>query len=155
MSEQRPVSRPMERAWVALMRSQRRVLEAIEQDLKAAGFPPLQWYDVMLELDRAEGGKLRPFEIEKRTLFAQYNLSRLIDRLVRDGLVTRESFADDRRGQWIVITEAGRAKRAAMWQVYGAAIQKHLGAGLTDSQADDVADLLADVAALPASLRQQ
>ena len=142
----RPISRAVELAWVALMRGQRRVFEAIERDLKASGLPPLSWYDVMLELDRAEGGRLRPFEIEKRTLFAQPNLSRLIDRLEADGLVTRKTFAEDRRGQWVEITESGRAKRAAMWSVYGAAIQKHLGVKLGDDNAAKLAELLGPVA---------
>lgn len=125
------------------MRNQRRVFESIEQDLKAAGFPPLAWYDVMLELDRAEEGRLRPQEIEKRTLFAQPNLSRMVDRLERDGLVRREAFHDDGRGQWVVITDAGRDKRAAMWSVYGAAIEKHFGAKLGEAKADQLAELLA------------
>ncbi|WP_172746240.1 MarR family transcriptional regulator, partial [Neorhizobium sp. T7_12] len=68
------------RAWVRLMRAQQLVLGAIEQDLKAADLPPLGWYDVLLELSRAEGGRLRPYEIEERTLLAQHNLSRLLDR---------------------------------------------------------------------------
>jgi DNA-binding MarR family transcriptional regulator len=138
----RPISHEVELAWVALMRGQRHVFDAIERDLKLAGFPPLAWYDVMLELDRAEGGRLRPFEIEKRTLFAQPNLSRLIDRLVRDGLVVRRKFDEDRRGQWIAITEAGRAKRAAMWSVYGGAIQKHLGRKLGNENSARLAELL-------------
>jgi len=136
------LSPAVERAWVALMRSQRRVFEAIEQDLKAAGLPPLAWYDVLLELDRAGQGRLRPYEIERRTLFAQYNLSRLIDRLEREGLVERQAYDEDGRGQWVVITREGRARRKAMWVVYGAAIQKHLGAGLDDAQATQVAELL-------------
>ncbi len=32
-------------AWIRLMRVQSRVLDAVEQDLKKAGFPPLAWYD--------------------------------------------------------------------------------------------------------------
>ena len=75
----------VELASVGLMRSQRRIFDAIEQELKQAGLPPLGWYDVMLELDRAEEGRLRPFEIEQRTLFAQPNLSRMMDRLERRG----------------------------------------------------------------------
>jgi len=34
------------------MRVQSRVLDAVEQDLKKAGFPPLAWYDALLELSR-------------------------------------------------------------------------------------------------------
>lgn len=124
------------------MRGQRRVFEAIEQELRAAGMPPLAWYDVLLELDRAEKGRLRPFEIEKRTLFAQPNLSRMIDRLERDGLVQREAFREDGRGQWVVITEAGRVRRAQMWEYYAAAIQRHLGDAFTDVEAGQLAGLL-------------
>ncbi len=136
------LSEAVELGWVRLMRSQRRIFEAIERDLQAQGCPPLAWYDVMLELDRAEDGRLRPMEIEKRTLFAQPNLSRMIVRLEREGVVRREAFSEDGRGHWVVITEQGRAKRAAMWEVYGAAIQKHLGERLTGSDAEQLAGML-------------
>jgi DNA-binding MarR family transcriptional regulator len=96
-------------AWARLVRARDRVLGAIEQDLKAADCPPLAWYDVLLELSCAADGRLRPFEIERETLLAQYNLSRLLDRLEKEGLVAREPCQDDARGQWAVITEKGRA----------------------------------------------
>ncbi|MCX9000032.1 MarR family winged helix-turn-helix transcriptional regulator [Rhizobiaceae bacterium BDR2-2] len=131
------------RAWVRLMRAQQLVLGAIEQDLKAAELPPLGWYDVLLELSRAEGGRLRPYEIEDRTLLAQHNLSRLLDRMDKAGLVQREVFADDGRGRWAIITDAGRAMQARMWNVYAGALQRHLGDKLDDAQADDLAELLA------------
>jgi hypothetical protein len=51
------------RTWVRLVRAQQVVLSAVEAELKAGGFPPLAWYDVLLELSRAEGGGLRPFEL--------------------------------------------------------------------------------------------
>lgn len=131
------------RAWVRLMRAQQFVLGAIEQDLKAADLPPLGWYDVLLELSRAEGGRLRPYEIEKRTLLEQYNLSRLLDRMDKAGMVQREVFSEDGRGRWVNITEIGRAMQARMWSVYAAALQRHLGDKLNDAQADQLADLLA------------
>nr|WP_225165046.1 MarR family transcriptional regulator [Ensifer sp. IC4062] len=130
------------RAWVALMRAQRRVLSAIEKDFKEAGLPPLGWYDVLWELARAEAGRLRPFEIEARTLLAQYNLSRLIDRLEREGLVSREAFDEDARGCWVVVTEAGRQMRARMWQTYARSIERHVGAKLGDGEAGKLTELL-------------
>jgi DNA-binding MarR family transcriptional regulator len=130
-------------AWIGLMRAQRRVLSAIEADFKKAGLPPLGWYDVLWELVRADGGKLRPFEIESRTLLAQYNLSRLIDRLEREGLVRRETFDADGRGRWVVATDEGRQMRARMWQVYSAAIETHVGAKLSAGEALELARLLA------------
>jgi DNA-binding MarR family transcriptional regulator len=125
------------------MGAQQLVLGAIEQDLKAADLPPLGWYDVLLELSRAEGGRLRPYEIEERTLLAQHNLSRLLDRMDKAGLVQREVFSEDGRGRWVIITDAGWAMQAHMWNVYAAAIQRHLGDKLDDAQADQLAALLA------------
>ena len=130
------------RAWIRLMRAREKVLGAIEHDLKAVGCPPLAWYDVLLELSRAPGGRLRPFEIERVTLVAQYNLSRLLDRLEKEGLVTRERHEDDARGQWAVITEQGRAAQARTWKVYAKSIQKHVGEKLDDRAAAALAELL-------------
>ena len=52
-------SEPIVRAWARLTKAQRRALASIEQALGAAKLPPLAWYDVLLELERA-GGSLRP-----------------------------------------------------------------------------------------------
>ena len=52
------------RVWARLMMAQQLALAAIEQDLKAAGLPPLVWYDVLLEVERAGGEGLRPFALE-------------------------------------------------------------------------------------------
>jgi DNA-binding MarR family transcriptional regulator len=130
------------KAWTRLVRARETVLGAIERDLKAADCPPLAWYDVLLELVRAAQGRLRPFEIEKETLLAQYNLSRLLDRLERGGLVAREPCDDDGRGQWAVITDKGRAAQARTWKVYAKSIQRHVGEKLDDKAAVALADLL-------------
>jgi len=138
----RSPSEAVTQAWTRLMRARDAVLGAIERDLKAAGLPPLAWYDVLLELSRAPAGRLRPFEIEKETLLAQYNLSRLIYRLEKEDLIVRERCADDARGQWVVITDKGRAMQARTWKVYARAIEKHVGERLDDKAAAVLADLL-------------
>ncbi|MBY5364661.1 MarR family transcriptional regulator [Rhizobium leguminosarum] len=129
-------------AWTSIMRARERLLAAIEADLKAAGMPPLAWYDVLWELARSQDGKLRPYEIEARTLLAQYNLSRLIDRLEKEGLVRREAFAEDGRGRWVVITDAGRKLRERIWTVYARSIETHIGCKLAENEAKAIAGLL-------------
>lgn len=141
MSENMPKpSEAVVAAWTRLMRARERLLGLIEADLKAAGMPPLAWYDVLWELARS--GRLRPYELEERTLLAQYNLSRLIYRLEREGLVAREVFAEDGRGRWVVITDAGRQLRERMWTVYGKAIETHIGGKLAEGEARTIAGLL-------------
>lgn len=151
MSEKRtdtdqPPNADVTQAWINLMRAQQRVLGAIERDFKDAGMPPLGWYDVLWELARAPDGRLRPFEIEERTLLAQYNLSRLIDRLEKEGHVERRTFDDDGRGRWVMITAKGRSLREAMWEVYGKSIARHVGARLPERDAAQLAALLSKLA---------
>jgi DNA-binding MarR family transcriptional regulator len=127
-------------AWIALNRAQRHVFETIEVELKSARLPPLTWYDVLLELWREPGGRLRQADLEHRTLFPQYGISRLIDRLEREKLVRRERCADDARACWVVISDKGLALRQRMWPLYAAAIQRHLGKKLSDQEAARIAE---------------
>jgi DNA-binding MarR family transcriptional regulator len=129
-------------AWTRLVRSEQIVLGHIEAELKAAGFPPLSWYDVLLELARAEGGRLRPLELERRTLLAQYNASRLIDRMEKTGLVERLAHPEDGRGQLVAITAEGRALQKRMWRIYGPAIARHVGEKLRPAEAAELGRLL-------------
>ena len=102
-------------AWVRIIRAQTRVVANVEAALKAKAYPPLAWYDVLLELSRGGGRKLRPVELEKELLVAQYNLSRLIDRMADAGLVLREPCDGDGRGQMIALTPKGKAMQKEMW----------------------------------------
>jgi DNA-binding MarR family transcriptional regulator len=129
-------------AWIRLMRIQSRVLDAVEQDLKKAGFPPLAWYGALLELSRAPSGEMRPVELEKQMLIPQYSTSRLIDRLVDEGLAARRECKIDKRGQFVEITEAGRELQKKMWSAYSAAIEKHVGSKLSDTDAVKLCGLL-------------
>ena len=132
-------------AWIALMRAQQTALLKIERAFRAAKLPPHAWYDVLWELDRADGGALRPFEIEQRILIAQSNISRLIDRLEEQGYVARRPCADDGRGQDIAITPSGREMRRRMWPVYAKAISEALGHRISEREAASLAALLTKV----------
>ena len=129
-------------AWIRLMRIRSRVLDAVELDLKKAGFPPLAWYDALLELSRAPSGEMRPVELEKQMLIPQYSTSRLIERLVDEGLAVRRECKIDKRGQFVEITEAGRELQKKMWSAYSAAIEKHVGSKLSDTDAVKLCGLL-------------
>lgn len=125
-------------SWARLVRVSQSLVAQIEGELKAAELPPLAWYDALLELDRARDTGLRPFQLQDRMLLAQYNLSRLMDRLVRAGYVTRTRSLADGRGQVLNITPTGRELRKQMWPLYRSAIQKHFAAALEE---DEIASL--------------
>jgi DNA-binding MarR family transcriptional regulator len=138
----RPAAEVVE-AWSRLVRIERSLLDKIEERLKSAGLPPLDWYHVLHELGRSPKGMLRQSGVQGRTQLAQYSMCRLVDRLERDGLVERHQCQLDGRNKVLVITAKGRALRRAMWPVYAAAIEEHFGARLTRAEAGQLAGLLA------------
>ncbi|BAB48789.1 MarR family transcriptional regulator [Mesorhizobium erdmanii] len=129
-------------AWARLMRVSRQLVERAEDTLKESGLPPLAWYDVLHELAEAGEGGLRPFQLIERTLFAQYNISRLLARLEADGLVEKLPVADDGRGQTIRITAKGRETRRRMWAIYGRSIAELVGAKLSADELKMMSALL-------------
>lgn len=131
-------------AWVALIRAHRVALAGVEQALKDAGLPPLEWYDVLWELDRA--GPLRPRDLQDRLLFAQYNLSRLLDRMEKAGLIGRSPCPDDARCQWISATSKGLKLRKQIWPIYSLAIDQAVGRNLSATEAGELAALLGQIA---------
>jgi len=137
-------------AWARLLRAQQVLLDRVEADLKAAGLPPLGWYDVLLELNRVETGRLRQFEICEKVLLSKYNLSRLLDRLEQEGLVKRQPCKEDARGAVVSITAAGRELRKKMWPVYERAIQQHFARVLSAQEAEQLAQVMGRLLAEPA-----
>jgi DNA-binding MarR family transcriptional regulator len=133
-------------AWASLVRTEKALVDKVEERLKSAGFPPLDWYHVLYEVDRTPKGMMRQSGVQERTQLAQYNVCRLVDRLEREGLVERHQCQLDGRNNVLVITARGRALRRAMWPVYAAAIEENFGARLTQAEAEQLARLLAKVA---------
>lgn len=129
-------------AWTSLVRARHALMDAIEGELKGAGFPPLAWYDVLLELSQAPRGALRPVELEKRMLLPQYGLSRLIDRLVDAELAVCRQCPVDKRGKFVGITDTGRDMQKKMGTAYSAAIERHVGSKLSEAEAQKLAQLL-------------
>src|SRR2546421_1905763 len=96
------------RGWAEFIRVEQALLDRVEEDLKAASFPPLVWYDVLLELVKEPSGRLRHRDLHRRMLLTKYNLSRLLDRLEAEGLVSREPIEEDARGEYLCLTSKGR-----------------------------------------------
>jgi DNA-binding MarR family transcriptional regulator len=98
------------------------MLRRISRDLEEADLPPLPWYDVLAALRDAPDGQLRQVEIAERVLLSHSGLSRLIDRIEKDGLVERRVCESDRRAFFVALTDEGRAMLERMWPVYARGI---------------------------------
>lgn len=105
-------------AWRAFLRAHSLMLRRLGRDLDEAGLPPLPWYDVLAALSEAEGGRLRQVELAERVTISVSGLSRLIDRIARDGLVRRTTSESDRRSFFVELTDEGEEMLGRMWPVY-------------------------------------
>ena len=83
------------------------LVRRLEADLLAEHQLPLASYDVLVQLVEAPDRRLRMTELAQRVLISRSGLTRLVDRLEREGLVRREACDDDARGLFAVLTEAG------------------------------------------------
>ena len=119
--------------WRLFLTTYVRLIERIEQHLKQAGLPPLEWYDVLLALKEAPEHRLRLSELADAVLLSRSNLTRLVDRLEKAGLLRREACPTDRRGAFAVLTTEGLAMQQKMWAVYGQSIANYFGRHLSDT----------------------
>lgn len=123
------------RAWALMLATHATLVERIEAALGTAELPPLAWYDVLWELEKAEDGKMRMSELAERVVLSRSNLTRLADRLEKAKLLRRESCVDDKRGAYCAITNAGLQMRENMWPVYREQIDRLFGAHLQAEEA--------------------
>jgi len=137
---------PVIAAWESLVRIEKALIGKVEEALKEAGFPPLDWYHALYAVDRSPKGMLRQSGVQDRVQLAQYNVCRLVDRLEREGLVERHQCQIDGRNNVLVITAKGRALRRAMWPTYAAVLEKHFAQRLNQAEAEQLVRLLSKVA---------
>jgi MarR family 2-MHQ and catechol resistance regulon transcriptional repressor len=67
-------------------------------------------FEVLMRLARSPGGRLRMTDLAAQTGLSTSGVTRVVDRLERDGFATRQACPTDRRGSFTVITETGLAK---------------------------------------------
>lgn len=108
--------------WFSYVRSHRLMIREIEQRLAKAGLPVYAWYDALWGLESHPQGARRMYELADVLVIERYNLTRLVDRLEKEGLVSRTRLADDGRAALVAITDKGKALRKQMWAIYQATV---------------------------------
>lgn len=104
--------------WFSFVRTHRLMIREVESRLAASKLPAYAWYDVLWGLESGPQGTRRMHELADALAIERYNLTRLVDRLEQEGLVTRTRSPEDGRAAYASITKEGRALRKKMWKVY-------------------------------------
>jgi DNA-binding MarR family transcriptional regulator len=106
-------------AWRGLLRTHSALTKALDAQLVREHGLPLSSYEVLLFLADSPQGQMRMSELADRVLLSRSGLTRLVDRMERDGLIRRERCEDDARGWFAAITPRGR-------ELFARARQTHL-----------------------------
>lgn len=109
MTASRDQLTPLEmEAWGGFLRTHTVLYRELDRRLAMSGQMPLSTYDVLLRLAWAGSAGLRMRELAQQVFMTSGGLTRMADRLERDGLITRTRSAGDLRGYEARITPAGR-----------------------------------------------
>jgi DNA-binding MarR family transcriptional regulator len=101
------------RAWRGMLRAHAAMAKALDAQLEAAHGLQLSSYEVLMYLSDAENERMRMCDLASSILLSRSGLTRLVDRLAREGLLERVACSDDARGAFAKLTPAGREKLRA------------------------------------------
>src|SRR4051794_24878673 len=93
--------------WGALLKVHAALVPRLDRELQETHGLPLTWYDVLLELNTAPGRRLTMGQLGSVTAVSRTRVSRVVDDLVRAGLVAREPNPDDGRSAFAAMTPPG------------------------------------------------
>ena len=128
--------------WRTFLRAHAQLVRRLEADLVAEHDLPLASYDVLVQLVEAPGRRLRMTELADRVLISRSGLTRLVDRLAREGLVRREACDTDARGLFTVLTEAGYERLRSASRTHLRGIEEYAVGRFTPNELRQLGDLL-------------
>jgi DNA-binding MarR family transcriptional regulator len=133
-------------AWKSLLNAHAAAVGAIETKLSAAEQISLMWYDVLWALRKQGGGHcLRFRELQEEIVLSRSALSRLIDSLVKAGLVKKKTCPNDARGIDVELTDKGNKALASAWPTYSEGIAEYFAKELTREECGQLTTILGKV----------
>ncbi len=128
-------------AFRSLLEAHARLLDALNVRFRDRDIS-LTFYDVLVHLSEAPDRRLRMQELADRVLLSKSGLTRLVDRMQREGLVRREASDTDARGINAVLTDHGLATLEAAVPAHRQDLVELLASVLDEDEADQLTELL-------------
>jgi uncharacterized membrane protein/DNA-binding MarR family transcriptional regulator len=130
-----------ERAWRGLLRTHACLVKRMDAELERAHGLPLSSYEVLHHLAQASSGRMRMCDLAEHAHLSRSGLTRLVDRLERDGLLDRCSCEHDARGAYACLTEAGRERLAEARSTQLAVVREHFSSHFSAAEVRAMADM--------------
>ena len=129
-------------AWHAFIRAHARVVRLLEAELEAEQGLSLPAYEVLAHLTEAPSGRLRMSDLAASSVLTPSGLTRVVDRLVREGYVERQRCDTDARVVYAAVTDAGAARVEQAYPTHLDGVRRHLVDRLTPAQLAAIRDAL-------------
>ena len=132
--------------WRSFLQAHARVARRLDDELRAEHDLSVAEYDALLNIAEAPARRIRMSQLADRVVLSKSGVTRLIDRLVEDGLVERSACVSDARGAEAVLTEAGLARLRAASRTHLRGIEDHFLDVIDPADLDVVGQALQAVA---------
>ena len=126
-------------AWSGFLQGHAQIVRALDAELEREHELPLTSYDVLIQLSLAPDRRLRMFELADAVVLSRSGLTRLVERLERDGLVERERGVADLRQMYARLTDRGFELVADATPTHIAGIKERFLERLSDEQTKQLA----------------
>jgi DNA-binding MarR family transcriptional regulator len=140
-SEQESLTLGELRAWRGLLRAHACLAKRLDAELEQAHGLPMTSYEVLYHLEEASGGRMRMCELAEQAQLSRSGLTRLVDRLERDGLLERCSCDHDARGSYACLTHSGRERLEEARVTHLAVVREHFFSRFSESELSTLADM--------------
>jgi DNA-binding MarR family transcriptional regulator len=126
-------------AWRGMLRVHAALVRELDAELYAAHDLPLSSYDVLIYLQAAPGKRLRMAELADSVLLSRSGVTRLVDRLEREGLIERDTCTSDGRGCFAVLTEQGEQALARARPTHLAGVRERFLSRFSEDELEQLA----------------
>jgi len=133
-----PKQSPHGEAWGALTRTHAAIVQRLQEMLSAADFPPLPWYEVLATVSGAPDQRVKMGDLAEALVITRGGLTKLVDRLVKAGLLERTFCETDRRVSYATLLPAGVELLGEMRPLVRAELASAFSANLTAGQAEEL-----------------
>jgi DNA-binding MarR family transcriptional regulator len=148
--EQEALSPAEQRAWRAMMRAHACLSKRLDAELESAHGLPVSSYEVLHNLQATSGGRMRMCDLADQARLSRSGLTRLVDRLEREGMIERCSCDHDARGSYACLTDSGRERLAEAKATHLAVVREQFFSHFSEGELDLMAGMWERIA--PCSL---
>jgi DNA-binding MarR family transcriptional regulator len=129
------------RAWRGLLRAHACLARRLDAELDHAHSLPMTSYEVLHHLEESTGGRMRMRDLADQAQLSRSGLTRLVDRLERDGLLERCSCQHDARGSYACLTDSGRERLEEARGTHLAVVREHFFSRFSEEELTVLADM--------------